>query len=526
VLHVIIGTDGVVSKVDLVSAPPMLVRSAIDAVQKWRYKPMILDGQPVEVETTVTVNYTSKGVSKYEPPPEQPAQNAPTSTGGGTDETTSTGVSSADRDAGTADAISQPASGSGWHTIGLGTRPLNITANGDVLWICGADELVANSTDGGNTWNTQHLAKGGALLLTMGVAGGQFVYAAGSGGALLVTKDGGTTWTRISVPASVVYAASFSDDQHGLIQTPHTIYQTSDGGTSWKPVQIDVSRGELKGFHYVRTLASLDADHMIVLLSQGNASYDEQKLLLTKDGGTSWKSIEIYSTGLGSLSTYNGEYWAAGKEVIEKDKPGGGYSTPLVIHSADGETWTHITKWAPKEFSQCNSQTCLFDNGAGVDFRASSPQNPWTFPAEKAVAQKWAVAHGGICSVGTELKCAALTPASAIPVKGGGSPIPTQLNPPPLDAPDAKGLQCIACDVERIIVTDDYQGVADVEVKIHIGQNGLVESAEVVSATKPEIGDRIASQVQNWIFVPYEQDGVVHPVVTNFKLRIQAIKSN
>jgi len=79
--------------------------------------------------------------------------------------------------------------------------------------------------------------------------------------------------------------------------------------------------------------------------------------------------------------------------------------------------------------------------------------------------------------------------------------------------------------VERIIVTQDYQGVADVEVKIHIAQNGLVDSAEIVHATKPEIGDRIASQMRNWIFVPYEKDGAVHPVVTNFKLRVQAIKS-
>ena len=387
-------------------------------------------------------------------------------------------------------------------------------------------ELIANSTDGGKTWNVQHLVRGGAVLLAIGAASDRVLYAAGTGGALLFTKDGGTTWTRTSVPASVIYAASFSDDLHGLIQTPHTIYRTSDGGASWQPITIDLSGPDLKGFRWVRTLVALDPDHMVVVMSEGNASYYADKLLVTKDGGETWKALDIPSTGLMSVSAYNGQYWAAGGEVIEKDKPGGGHDVPLVMHSADGETWTHLVKWTPKQFSACNSHTCLFGDGSGVDFRATSPQKYWTFPSEKAVTAKWAVAQGRICSVGIELKCAAITPASAIPANAGDSPIPTLLAPPPLDAPDTQGLQCIACDVERIIVTDDYQGIADVELKIHVGVNGLVDDVEVVHATKPQIGDRIASQVRNWIFVPYEKDGAVHPVVTDVKLRVQAVKSN
>jgi photosystem II stability/assembly factor-like uncharacterized protein len=419
----------------------------------------------------------------------------------------------------------RPANASEWRAVALQARPLNITAYGDGFWVCGADELISSSTDGGKTWNVQHVAKGGAVLLAIGAASERFLYAAGTGGALLLTKDGGTTWTRVNVPGSVVYAVSFFDELHGLIQTPHAIYRTSDGGASWDSVKIDLSSAELKEFRYVRTLVALDANHMIILLSEGNAAYYSAKLLVTKDGGTTWKPLDIPSTGLASLSAYNGEYWAAGGEVIEKDKPGGGHSVPLVMHSSDGETWIHLTKWAPKEFSACNYQTCLFDNSAGVDFRAASPRNYWTFPSEKAVTAKWAVARGGICSVGTELKCAAVTPAPAIPANPGGSPIPALLAPPPLDAPPAQGVQCIACDVERMIVTEDYEGLVDVELKIHIAATGLVDDAEVVHATKLEIGDRIASQVRNWIFVPYDKDGVIHPVVTNVKLRVQAIKS-
>jgi periplasmic protein TonB len=39
----------------------MLVRAAIDAVSQWRYRPYILNGDPVEVETQVTVNFVLSG---------------------------------------------------------------------------------------------------------------------------------------------------------------------------------------------------------------------------------------------------------------------------------------------------------------------------------------------------------------------------------------------------------------------------------------------------------------------------------
>jgi hypothetical protein len=33
-------------------------------------------------------------------------------------------------------------------------------------------------------------------------------------------------------------------------------------------------------------------------------------------------------------------------EVIEKDKPGGGYGVPLVMHSPDAEKWMHLPRWS------------------------------------------------------------------------------------------------------------------------------------------------------------------------------------
>ncbi len=57
VLTAIIGRDGAIENLRAVSGPPLLVSAAIDAVRQWRYRPYLLNGQPVEVETQITVNF-------------------------------------------------------------------------------------------------------------------------------------------------------------------------------------------------------------------------------------------------------------------------------------------------------------------------------------------------------------------------------------------------------------------------------------------------------------------------------------
>jgi TonB family protein len=58
VLQVIINKSGDVENIQLFSGHPMLAQAAIDAVKQWKYKPYLLNGEPVEVETRVTVNFT------------------------------------------------------------------------------------------------------------------------------------------------------------------------------------------------------------------------------------------------------------------------------------------------------------------------------------------------------------------------------------------------------------------------------------------------------------------------------------
>jgi protein TonB len=61
VLAALIGKDGSIQNLKVVSGHPMLTSSALDAVRQWKYKPYFLNGEPVEVDTQITVNFTLAG---------------------------------------------------------------------------------------------------------------------------------------------------------------------------------------------------------------------------------------------------------------------------------------------------------------------------------------------------------------------------------------------------------------------------------------------------------------------------------
>lgn len=61
ILQAMIGKSGTIENLRLLSGHPMLAPAAIEAVRQWRYRPYILNGEPVEVETQITVNFSLAG---------------------------------------------------------------------------------------------------------------------------------------------------------------------------------------------------------------------------------------------------------------------------------------------------------------------------------------------------------------------------------------------------------------------------------------------------------------------------------
>ena len=61
VIRAVISRSGTIENLQTLSGHPMLVPAALDAVRQWRYRPYVLNGDPVEVETQVTVNFSLSG---------------------------------------------------------------------------------------------------------------------------------------------------------------------------------------------------------------------------------------------------------------------------------------------------------------------------------------------------------------------------------------------------------------------------------------------------------------------------------
>lgn len=57
-LQGIIGKDGSIQQLQVLSGPPLLVQAALDAVRQWRYQPTLLNGEPVEVISPIDVIFT------------------------------------------------------------------------------------------------------------------------------------------------------------------------------------------------------------------------------------------------------------------------------------------------------------------------------------------------------------------------------------------------------------------------------------------------------------------------------------
>lgn len=56
-LHAVVSRDGTIESLEVLSGDPLFIRSAMDAVREWRYRPTVLNGEPVELDTYITVYF-------------------------------------------------------------------------------------------------------------------------------------------------------------------------------------------------------------------------------------------------------------------------------------------------------------------------------------------------------------------------------------------------------------------------------------------------------------------------------------
>ncbi|MGA7629289.1 MAG: YCF48-related protein [Terriglobales bacterium] len=406
------------------------------------------------------------------------------------------------------------ASTNNWSTMSPPFRPVNVAASGGAIWVCGADEMILSSRDGGGTWETKHEKRDGEVLLNISFVNGEVGHAAGTDGLLLSTDDGGQSWKKHTAPGSV-RAFSFADSTNGIAVLSNGSPQpsrgsldqarvidgvakiTQDGGDHWEDVTA-LDSDELRPFAQILAVAALDSSHYLMLRRQPNV---EDVFVVTKDGGKSWKLDRPQNDATNRalprmVLVHQGEYWAFGEELIHRGK-GGGYSVPLVLHSKDGETWTHGVNGA-EEFTTCNAQGCYLWDGA-VESLYGEHEQFWSLPQDGSLSEKWAIAGTTACTVGSTLKCGHATisdkPAERSEPPGGI----IFLSPSHPHFADG----CLECGVDGIV--PDSAGppsMRPVHASVMVRRDGTVANVSVDHPSSKRLTNIIADQLSKWLFEP------------------------
>jgi len=157
--------------------------------------------------------------------------------------------------------------------------------------------MILSSKDGGVTWETKHQNPDGEVLLDISFLNEKVGHAAGTGGLLLSTDDGGQTW-KSHVASGTLRAFSFADAMNGIAvageghaspsvsssdqATPieGAVKVTHDGGEHWEDIAA-VSSEELRPFSQTLAIAALDSSHFLMLRRQPDV---EDVFAVTKDG--------------------------------------------------------------------------------------------------------------------------------------------------------------------------------------------------------------------------------------------------
>ncbi len=150
-------------------------------------------------------------------------------------------------------------------------------------WAAGHGGVVIHTKDGGDTWETQRQsAVENEPILDIQFVSTDIGYACGAYDTLIKTTDGGRTWKSQPSGIDNIYSSLyFSDADSGYVVGEFgTLLKTTDGGDSWEQLDIGGYEGSLFGIHV------LSSDRILLFGLKGN-------LMLSEDGCQSFRKISI-----------------------------------------------------------------------------------------------------------------------------------------------------------------------------------------------------------------------------------------
>ena len=416
----------------------------------------------------------------------------------------------------------QAAPPEGWQTVYPGFPARVLLGRGTAIWAAGSGESIAVSTDAGQHWQCKHQDPKGALLLVLDFVDDNFGYAAGTGGKVLFTQDGGETWSVQKLTDETILQAAFGDAQHGVVRTLSALLATTDGGKNWQPIVPTNNSDWVKKFPFTFDLAALDKNHLAVRVSEGALSDGEY--LWTGDGGMTWNANYISHVGIHDLFTAGGGYWSVGHEVIGNDKPGGGHAVPMSFHSNDGITWEHIPlNWEVchwHDCGDCTSQGCFAGTSSFLQFLGGKD---WLakFPAHEGLSSQWAKSGDTLCLLSrTTVECTKLQQVQALDTRGDSSSWESDAIPA-IGKIHKSNPQCIRCQLKPAFFTKTGNtGPADVQINFVLEASGQVNDVAIVGNLPDDVIQELREAAQNWFFEPFLKDGIPTATTLGMKGRI------
>lgn len=189
-------------------------------------------------------------------------------------------------------------------------------------WAAGHGGVILHTDDGGETWTAQReCSPQNQPLFDIKFVSREVGYACGSYDTFLKTTDGGRTWASLPTGFDNIYnALAFLDEDTGyLVGEFGTVLRTRNGGRSWEKLDLGGEKSSLFG------ILLLSAQEILVHGISG-------KIMKTGDGGRSWKDISPENL---NRSLFRGA--ARGEEVVLVGASG------LILKSADrGNTFHQI----------------------------------------------------------------------------------------------------------------------------------------------------------------------------------------
>jgi photosystem II stability/assembly factor-like uncharacterized protein len=153
-------------------------------------------------------------------------------------------------------------------------------ANADTGYAVSSGGHIVRTTDGGTSWAALPAVHGTSAIYSLHILDAENIFAAGVSGKVSKSTDGGTTFTAINITGTTtLYSVSFIDRNNGLAAgTSGKVFRTTDGGTSWTELFAGTS---------VTLYDILYVSPSIIWISGGGIFY-------STDGGLTWTEADKF----------------------------------------------------------------------------------------------------------------------------------------------------------------------------------------------------------------------------------------